>query len=110
MPGTIGELIGAYMASGTFKGLSNSSKVGYTKRLRIIREQHGHRTVAGLTKDRIKTFILDPLVDRPGAALDTLKKLRIDRRQKKSGLGPMPSLLHLSGAGRSVRSNAPPMR
>jgi len=46
-------------------------------RLEAIRVEHGHRAVAGLTKDRINTFILDPLADRPGAALDTLKKLRI---------------------------------
>lgn len=34
-------------------------------------------TVAGLTQDRIQSFILDPLADRPGSALDTLKKVRI---------------------------------
>jgi len=39
--------------------------------------EHGHRTVIGLTRDRINTKILQPLADRPGAALDTLKKLRI---------------------------------
>lgn len=46
-------------------------------RLETIRVDHGHRAFAGLTKDRINTFILSPLADRPGAALDTLKKLRI---------------------------------
>jgi integrase len=76
-PGTIGALIASYKASGQFTGLSETSKTGYTSRLEAIRVDHGHRSVAGLTKDRIQTFILDPLADRPGAALDTIKKLRI---------------------------------
>jgi integrase len=57
--------------------LSETSKDGYSSRLEQIRVDHGHRAVAGLTKDRINSFILDPLADRPGAQLDTLKKLRI---------------------------------
>jgi integrase len=76
-PGTIGALIASYKASGQFTGLSETSKTGYMSRLESIRVDHGHRAVAGLTKDRIQTFILDPLADRPGAALDTIKKLRI---------------------------------
>jgi hypothetical protein len=46
-------------------------------RLETIPVEHGHRSVSGLNKDRIKDKILAPLADRPGAALDTLKKLRI---------------------------------
>lgn len=76
-PGTIGALITSYKQSGQFKGLGETSKSGYMSRLEAIRVEHGHRAVAGLTKDRINTYILDPLADRPGAALDTLKKLRI---------------------------------
>ncbi len=76
-PGTIGALIASYKASGAYTGLSETSKVGYSSRLEQIRVDHGRRAVAGLTKDRIQSFILDPLADRPGAALDTLKKLRI---------------------------------
>jgi integrase len=76
-PGTIGALIASYKASGQYTGLGETSKTGYTSRLEAIRIDHGHRAVAGLTKDRIQTFILDPLADRPGAALDTIKKLRI---------------------------------
>jgi enterobacteria phage integrase len=75
--GTIGALITSYRQTGQFKALSETSKVGYMSRLESIRVDHGHRSVAGLTKDRINTFILDPLSDRPGAALDTIKKLRI---------------------------------
>jgi hypothetical protein len=46
-------------------------------RLEMLRTEHGHRTVAGLSRERIVTGILQPYADRPGAALDTLKKLRI---------------------------------
>ncbi|SHN69208.1 tyrosine-type recombinase/integrase [Bradyrhizobium erythrophlei] len=76
-PGSIGALIASYKASGQFKAMKPSSKAGYMSRLETIRIDHGHRAVAGLTKDRINSKILTPLADRPGAALDTLKKLRI---------------------------------
>ena len=49
---------------------------GYNSRLEAIRIENGHRTVAGLSKERIEG-ILKPYANRPGAALDTLKKLRI---------------------------------
>lgn len=75
--GSIGALIASYKASGQYRALSETSKNGYLSRLEQIRVDHGHRQVAGLTRDRIQSFILDPLADRPGAALDTLKKLRI---------------------------------
>jgi enterobacteria phage integrase len=75
--GTIGDLIASYKGGGQFKALGETSKAGYMSRLEQIRIDHGHRAVAGLTKDRIQTFMLDPLADRPGAALDTIKKLRI---------------------------------
>jgi integrase len=76
-PGTIGALIASYMKLGQFTGLRETSKAGYMTRLETMRIEHGHRAVAGLTKDRINTFILEPLADRPGTTLDTLKKLRI---------------------------------
>ena len=53
------------------------SKPGYLSRLNAMREEHGHRSVVGLTKERIEKGILEPLADRPAAQLDTLKKLRI---------------------------------
>jgi enterobacteria phage integrase len=49
----------------------------YFTRLETLRVEHGHRTVAGLNRSRIITAVLQPFADRPGAALDTLKKLRI---------------------------------
>jgi len=76
LTGAIGALIVDYKTKGTFTSLRATSKKGYT-RLETIRIEHGHRTVAGLTRERINTFILAPLADRPGAQLDTLKKLRV---------------------------------
>ena len=78
-PGTIGALVTSYKASAAYTGLGDGSKAGYTSRLEQIRKDHGHRAVAGLTQDRIQEFILDPLLKKKhkGAALDTLKKLRI---------------------------------
>jgi enterobacteria phage integrase len=76
-PGTIGALIVSYKSIGTFTDLRATSKKGYTTRLETIRVEHGHRTVTGMTAEHIKEKILTPLADRPGAQLDTLKKLRI---------------------------------
>jgi integrase len=76
-PGSIGALIASYKTSGQYTALSKTSKDGYASRLEQMRVDHGHRAVLGLTRDRINSVILDPLADRPGAALDTLKKLRI---------------------------------
>jgi enterobacteria phage integrase len=76
-PGTLAALISSYMKSGEFIALRDTSKAGYLSRLEALRIEHGHRTVAGLTRERIVTGILQPFANRPGAALDTLKKLRI---------------------------------
>jgi hypothetical protein len=76
-PGSIAALIASYMRSAEYIGLRDTSKTGYASRLEMLRTEHGHRTVAGLSRERIVTGILQPYADRPGAALDTLKKLRI---------------------------------
>jgi integrase len=75
--GTLGALIESYLRSASFTGLADMSKPGYMSRLNTMREEHGHRSVAGLTRDRIEKGFLRPLADRPAAQLDTLKKLRI---------------------------------
>lgn len=75
-PGTFEALIISYMHSTAFRSLRATSRAGYVSRLEAIRLAHGKRTVAGLTRDRVMK-ILDPLAEKPGAALDTLKKLRI---------------------------------
>ncbi|MBV8920280.1 MAG: tyrosine-type recombinase/integrase [Chloroflexi bacterium] len=105
-PGTIGALIASYKASGQFRALGDSSKCGYMSRLEAMPVDHGHRSVAGLTKDRIKTFVLDPLADRPGAALDTLKKLRILIRHaiEKGWLRYDPSVGIKRPKGKEIRA------
>jgi enterobacteria phage integrase len=125
-PGTIGALIASYMRSAGFIRLRDTSKKGYMTRLERIRTDHGTRSVSGVTRERIITGILQPYGDRPAAALDTLKKLRIlirhaieigwlnsdppwassGRERRKSGHGPMQRWRHLSSDGRSVRSSA----
>lgn len=76
-PGTIAALIASYKASSEYVGLRATSKSQYDNRLETLREDHGHRAIAGLDRKRIVVGILQPFADRPGAALDTLKKLRV---------------------------------
>lgn len=76
-PGTLGALIVSFKRSTKFKNLGDSSRTAYSGRLEAIRKTHGHRTVSGLTRERIDQFILAPYADRPGAQTDTLKKMRI---------------------------------
>lgn len=76
-PGTIAALIASYKQSSEYRDLRPTSKAQYDHRLEFIREQHGGRTVDGLSPKRIIKGILQPLADRPGSALDTLKKLRV---------------------------------
>jgi hypothetical protein len=121
-PASIAALIASYMESAEYIGLRDTSKTGYNSRLEMLRTEHGHRTVAGLSRERIVTGILQPYADRPGAALDTLKKLRIlirhainvgwlkhdhhwassGRRSKKFGHGPMTKWSNSKNAGRSA--------
>jgi integrase len=76
-PGTIAALINSYKRSAEYVGLRSTTKAGYVTRIEVLRIEHGHRTVAGLTRERIITGILQPYADRPGAALSILKMLRI---------------------------------
>lgn len=75
--GTIAALITDYMKHGSYRGLRETTKKGYISRLEVLRVQHGHRTVAGMTRAGVQTKILDPYADRPGAAHSILKMLRI---------------------------------
>ncbi len=76
-PGTVAALISSYKTSAEYIVLRATTKAGYDTRLETIRVDHGHRTIAGLSRERIVVGILQPFADRPGAMLDTLKKLRI---------------------------------
>ena len=76
-PGTIAALIASYVKSANYINLRETTKTGYATRIEVLRVQHGHRTVAGLSRERINTGILQPYADRPGAALSILKMLRV---------------------------------
>src|SRR5262245_61702309 len=76
-PGSIGALITSYMRHADYIGLRESTKIGYASRIETLRTKHGHRSVAGLTRERIVTRILLPYATRPGAALVILIMLRI---------------------------------
>jgi integrase len=76
-PGSIAALVASYMKSAGYIGLRETTKTGYGSRIEVLRNLHGHRTVAGLSRERIITGILQPYADRPGAALSILKMLRV---------------------------------
>jgi integrase len=73
---TIETLIESFLRSGGYRNLAEMSKPGYLSRLNMIGKEHGHRSLAGLSRERIKKM-LEALDGKPAAQLDTLKKLRI---------------------------------
>jgi len=75
--GTLNALVISYKQSVAYKGIRETTKAGYTSRIETLRTVHGHRTIAGLSRERIITGILQPYADRPGAALSILKMLRV---------------------------------
>jgi len=77
LPGTVGALIASYMKSPAYIRLRETTKKGYASRIELLRTRHGHRSVSGLTRERIEKGILQAYSDRPGAALSILKMLRI---------------------------------
>jgi hypothetical protein len=105
-PGSIAALIDSYLRSGQFAMLSETSKAGYLSRLATMRKEHGHKLVAAMTRDRIQTNILDPLANKRGAALDTIKKLRILIRHaiEKGLLDRDPSIGIKRPKGREIRA------
>jgi integrase len=70
---SIGALISRYMASNDYRSLA-TTRAGYSYQLESLRREHGHRSVAGMTRENIKK-LLDP--DKPGAALARLKAIRV---------------------------------
>jgi enterobacteria phage integrase len=74
--GTVAALIMNYMRSAAYLNLRKTTKAGYASRIETLRVEHGHRSVSGLTRERI-VAVLAPYADRPGAALSILKMLRI---------------------------------
>ncbi|NLH82608.1 MAG: tyrosine-type recombinase/integrase [Phyllobacteriaceae bacterium] len=76
-PGSIAALIVSYRLSAAYIGLRATTKKGYATRIAVLEEKHGHRSVRGLTRERIMAGILQPYAEKPGAALSLLKMLRI---------------------------------
>jgi enterobacteria phage integrase len=70
-------LIALYLKSGEYTGLRATTKRGYKSRVEQLRILIGQRSVEGLTKERVKKVLMDPLVDKPGAALSLLKMFRV---------------------------------
>jgi integrase len=75
--GSIAALILSFKKSSGYLGVRETTRTGYSSRLETLRSMHGHRTVCGLTRERIENGILKPYATRPGAALSLLKMLRI---------------------------------
>jgi enterobacteria phage integrase len=75
--GTIGALIVSYLRSPGYQSLRDTTKKGYTSRIETLRKHHGHRALAGMTRERIITGILQPYAKKPGAGLSMLKMLRV---------------------------------
>jgi enterobacteria phage integrase len=124
--GTIAALITSYLGTASFIKLRTTTKTGYGSRLEALRKEHGHRTVAGLTRPRI-VAIMQPYADRPGAGLAFFTLLRIlirpsrlggsrtilrsvsgVPRRRKSGPGPTARLRHSSVAGPSAPKSGLP--
>src|SRR5215207_9504794 len=70
-PQSIGALVESYIASSEYRALRATTKAGYSFQLDTLRREHGHRSVAGLTRENIKK-LLAPFADKPGAALSRL--------------------------------------
>jgi integrase len=92
-PGTIAALIASYMKSAAYTGCRETTKKGYASRIEELRTQHGHRSVSGLTRERIEAM-LQPYSDRPGTILSILKMLRILIRHAMSLDDRNPLKLH----------------
>lgn len=75
--GTIGALIGNYLQHEKYIERRATTKRGYRTRIAALRNEHGHRTVAGLTKERIESGILRKYTGKPGARFAILQMLRI---------------------------------
>ena len=83
LPHSIEALIRSYRATttddGNLKAFSNlrpATKAGYVLQMESLRGEHGHRSVAGLDRERVKKLLV-PLADKPGAAFSRLKVLRV---------------------------------
>jgi enterobacteria phage integrase len=76
--GTFDALAIEYYRSGDYRKLAPSTRAQYRRSIeRILREENiGHRQVAGMTRDHVKT-IMGRREASPGSANETLQKLRV---------------------------------
>ena len=91
--GTIDALIVSYKRSDMYRyHIRETTRVGYNSRLDMIRRSHGHRSLAGLNRDRMLKM-LDEFADRPGQRLVVLKMWRvlIQHARAKGWLNSDPS-------------------
>lgn len=73
--GTIRHLVDSYLASLDFRRLQPSTQATYRGIYTRFAEKHGHRPVAGLTREKAE-HLLTEMEDRPGAAVSFLKRLK----------------------------------
>lgn len=76
--GSVGALIAAYRASSEFRAIpSETTRVNYSRYLDMIAQEHGHRSVTGVTPHHIYNM-RDAMQDTPGKAnnwLNVFKRL-----------------------------------
>jgi integrase len=75
IPGTINALVVAYYNSLQFQGLTRTSQIDYRRLIERFRREHGHRSIAGLTRAKV-TEMLGNRARTPAAARNWLRMLR----------------------------------
>ena len=75
-PGSIAALVTRYYQSGEYFKLEKSTQATYRGILERFREEHGHRTVAGLDKHAVRKLV-EAKRDTPWAAKNFFKLLRV---------------------------------
>lgn len=75
-PGSIAALVTKYYRSAEYFKLEKSTQATYRGILERFREEHGHRTVAGLNKQSVKAMV-EAKRETPWAAKNFFKLLRV---------------------------------
>jgi hypothetical protein len=86
-PGTIAALIRSYLRSAAYVGLRATTKTGYSSRIEMLRTQHGHRTISGMTRAGIVTQMIPSKVANPTKATLWHYKHQFCRINSKRRLG-----------------------
>jgi integrase len=75
-PGTLGALVGSYFASPQFLTLSPSTQATYRGIIERFRNDHGHRRVTHLQRDKLREM-LSNRIKTPAAANNWLRMVRM---------------------------------